>query len=400
MSSAKGIVLMCAPGGRVVEVLHDDFGRARRGEMLTELVDPADREKCALFVGSIAQESATFGWEMHVGGELIVFVGFVAIGPWIIVASEESALMERLHQDLMGINNELTNGLRSVYKQRARDESRPDVLLDEFARLNNELSALHRDHAKRAQELERINRDFERRQEEMADLEKRRQEFVQHLVHDLRNPLTSVRGGISLALMGALGPIEAGVREALVLAREGCERITGMIDNLLDLGRAEAGQLELTRAPLRVAEAVEDVLRELRNRAAERSVALRSDVEGDAWFLGERSVVHRVLGNYVGNALKFSPAGAAVDVVARAVGDRVRVSVVDRGPGITAEVRARLFTRYGQGARHESSTGLGLVFCKEMVQVMGGAVGVESVAGQGATFWFELERAADPEPAA
>ncbi len=397
MSPSRGFVLICAPGGRIVEVLHDDFDRARRSAHILDVVDVADQAKCALFIEAVGQAGTTFGWEMHMGGDPILFAGFVASGPWFIVASEEPDLMERLHQDLMAINNELTNGLRSAYKQRALEERRPEHVLDEFARLNNELSALHRDHAKRARELERVNQEYEVRQKEMADLDRRRQEFVQHLVHDLRNPLTGIKGGIYLALGGALGPIDARAREVLVMAREGCERITGMIDTILELGKAEAGQLDLTISALHVAEIVEAVFREVYNRATERGVVLRRDVDLGMYIRGDHAVVHRVLSNYVVNALKFCPSGSIIDVVARSDGQRIRVSVIDRGPGIPADVLGRLFTRYGQAARNAGSTGLGLVFCREMVQAMGGLVGVDSVEGHGATFWFELERVPSPE---
>jgi signal transduction histidine kinase len=166
-----------------------------------------------------------------------------------------------------------------------------------------------------------------------------------------------------------------------------------MISTILDTAKAEAGQLDVKSESVSVKELLDTVERDFRNRANERQILLHIDIAEDVYCNADRAIVRRVLGNYVVNALKFSPRGQTITIAAIAHTGRVRISVVDEGPGIPEQHRERLFTKYGQIERRGMSTGLGLSFCNEMVKAMGGSVGVESVEGHGATFWFELPRA-------
>jgi len=393
MRTAKGIVLLCTLEGQIIEVLHDAWGRGARAMPLSAVVNESDAQKCALFFETVTREGAAFGWEMFIQEVPVVFAAFIAMGPVLVIGTEEPALVERLHQELAGMNSEMANALREAYKQQALARRKVGPSLEDFARLSNEMTALHREIAKRARELEQINRDYERRQAAMTDLDRRRENFLQHLVHDLRSPLTSVNGAIGMTMSGVLGPIDDVAREALVLAKEGCDRLTEMIAAILDTAKAEAGQLELKSEQVAVKETLTIVERDFRARAAEAENSIRLDIPDDVYYNADKAIVRRVLGNYVANALKFSPPGRTITIAAVAHAGRVRISVSDEGPGISEENRARLFTKYGQIERRGMSTGLGLAFCKEMVNAMGGSVGVDSTEGRGATFWFELRRA-------
>jgi signal transduction histidine kinase len=393
MRAIKGIALMCTLDGQIADVMRDAWGCAKRGMAVSAIVRDSDATKCANFFGTVAREGTAFGWEMHIGNDTVVFAAFISTGPVLVIGTEEPALIDRLHQELMGMNSEMTNALREAYKQQALAQRNPGPSLDEFARLSNEMSSLHREITKRARDLEQINRDYERRQMAMAELDQRREHFLQHLVHDLRSPLTSVNGAVGMALGGVLGPIDDTAREALVLAKEGCDRLTEMISTILDTAKAEAGQLDVKSESVSVKELLDTVERDFRNRANERQILLHIDIAEDVYCNADRAIVRRVLGNYVVNALKFSPRGQTITIAAIAHTGRVRISVVDEGPGIPEQHRERLFTKYGQIERRGMSTGLGLSFCNEMVKAMGGSVGVESVEGHGATFWFELPRA-------
>ncbi|HRI66702.1 MAG TPA: HAMP domain-containing sensor histidine kinase [Polyangium sp.] len=396
MRLVKGIALMCTVDGQIVDVLRDAWACAEPGMAVSAIVRESDATKCANFFGTVAREGTAFGWEMHIGDDTVVFAAFVSTGPVLLIGTEEPALIERLHQELMGMNNEMTNTLREAYKQQALARRNPGPSLDEFAKLSNEMSSLHREITKRARDLEQINRDYERRQMAMAELDQRREHFLQHLVHDLRSPLTSVNGAVGMALGGVLGPIDDAAREALVLAKEGCDRLTEMISSILDTAKAESGQLDVKSESIALEEMFETIERDFRNRATEKKVSLHIDIPENVYCNADRAIVRRVLGNYLVNALKFSPSGTTITIAAVAHAGRVRISVVDEGPGIPEQHRERLFTKYGQIERRGMSTGLGLSFCKEMVKAMGGTVGVESVEGRGATFWFELPRAQPP----
>ena len=393
MRSAKGIVLMCTSDGHIAEVLHDAWGCAARGMAVSAIVRDSETLKCERFFESVVREGTAFGWELYIGDDPVVFAAFVSTGPILVIGTEEPALLERLHQELTGMNSEMTNALREAYKQQSLARRNSGLSLDDFAKLSNEMSSLHREITKRARDLEQITRDYERRQRAMAELDERRENFLQHLVHDLRSPLTSVNGAVRMALSGILGSIDDAAREALVMAKEGCDRLTEMISTILDTAKAEAGQLDVKSESISTKEIIDTVARDFRNRAAENEISVHVDVAENVFCRADKAIVRRVLGNYVVNALKFSPRGRSVTIAAVAHAGRVRVSVADEGPGIPEVHRSRLFTKYGQIEQRGMSTGLGLSFCKEMVQAMGGSVGVESVEGSGATFWFELLRA-------
>jgi len=393
MRGTRGLIVACSSEGRILEVLRDAMGRVSRGELLSDLVCEGDRAKCARFFDMLAAEGAVFGWELHIGEAPLVFAGFLTVGLCIVLGAEEPALIERLHQELMSMNSELTNSLRDAEKQHAITRRGLGLSFDDFARMSNELAALHREITKRARELEQINRDYERRQAEMAALEVRREQFLQYLVHDLRSPLTSVKGAVTMALAGHLGPIDETAREVLTLAKEGCDRLTEMVATILDTAKAEAKQLDLSVESVPADDLVEMVIRELKNRASDSNVSLRADVDPDISLLADRGMIHRVLANYVVNAIKFTPPEKTVTISVRVSGALVRVSVRDEGPGIPEAQREQLFKKYGQIERRGMSTGLGLHFCIEMVRAMKGSVGVDNNEVGGATFWFELPRA-------
>lgn len=384
---------MCASDGQIAEVVYDAWGCAARGMPVSAIVRDSEVVKCERFFESALREGTAFGWELYIGEAPVIFAAFVSTGPVLVIGTEEPALIERLHQELSGMNSEMTNALRDVNTQQSLARRTSGLSFDDFAKLSNEMSALHREITKRARDLEQITRDYERRQRAMVELDQGRENFLQQLVHDLRSPLTSVNGAVHMALSGILGPIDDAAREVLVLAKEGCDRLTEMISTILDTAKAEAGQLDVKSEPVSTKEMIDIVVRDFRNRAAENEISLRVDVAENVFCRADKAIVRRVLGNYVVNALKFSPRGRSVTIAAIAHAGRVRVSVADEGPGIPVIHRDRLFTKYGQIEQRGMSTGLGLSFCKEMVQAMGGSVGVESVEGSGATFWFELLRA-------
>jgi signal transduction histidine kinase len=262
--------------------------------------------------------------------------------------------------------------------------------LDDLAKLNSELVALHREVSKRARDLARINRELEERQRQIEQLEQMRQDLVQQMVHDLRGPLSSIHAAISLALQGALGPLTAPARKVFSRAKESSTRLVEMIASILELANAEDKPLEIRLQRLSVEETIAAVLREHGNHATEAGVTLERSCSEPLEILADRSLAHRILGNYVSNAIKFSPRGGLVTIAASRADDRVRIAVTDRGPGIAIEQQGRLFTKYGRVERRGISTGLGLAICKELAEAMGGRVGVCSAAGEGATFWFEL----------
>ncbi len=215
-------------------------------------------------------------------------------------------------------------------------------------------------------------------------------DLVATVAHEFRTPLTSLRMAIHLTVELAAGPLTDKQLELLVAAREDCERLQGIVDDLLDLSRLQSGRLELERKPVKVSSLVDEVIDAHRAAAALREVTLTAalgpfaadqQVDADAARLG------LVLANLVSNAIRYTPAGGTVTVGF----DGARFEVRDTGAGILPEHQKRIFEKFFRvpGTRPEGA-GLGLAIAREIVEAHGGQLGVDSTLGQGSRFWFTV----------
>ncbi|HSU13771.1 GAF domain-containing sensor histidine kinase [Longimicrobium sp.] len=224
-----------------------------------------------------------------------------------------------------------------------------------------------------------------------------RDEVLRVVSHDLRNPINTVGQGASYLLEEASPELRDGVfgRTLRTILRS-TGRANRMIDDLLDISRIEAGRLAIDPAPEAVGPIVREAIETHRGTAEEQGIEIgfRLD-EPLPPVMADRDRVLQVLGNLLGNALKFTPAGGRVEVGACAEGDEVRWWVEDSGPGIPPEHLPHLFDRFWQARRSDRrGLGLGLAIVKGMVEAHGGRVWAESEPGRGSRFQFTLPAAA------
>jgi PAS domain S-box-containing protein len=215
--------------------------------------------------------------------------------------------------------------------------------------------------------------------------------FVSTMSHELRTPLNAVLGfGQLLELdLPAGTPAHRQVQEIL----RGGRHLLALIDDILDLARIESGRVDLAIEAVVVAEVVEDCLRLVQPLAAARGIAVTVDVAAGLVARADRLRLRQVLMNLLSNAIKYNVDGGLVEVRAGADAARVRVAVRDSGCGIAPQRLGELFqpfNRLGAERGPVEGTGIGLVIARELVERMGGAIGVDSVAGAGSTFWIEL----------
>jgi signal transduction histidine kinase len=213
------------------------------------------------------------------------------------------------------------------------------------------------------------------------------------VAHEFRTPLTSLRMAVHLCLEEAAGPLTAKQADLLHAAREDCERMQAMVDDLLDLSRIEGGVLEVRLHHTDVERIVEDAIAAERTAAQEAGVALGRELPpGLPHVTADRDRILLVLRNLISNAIRHSPRGGRVRVAAREGPDgHVTIRVSDSGPGIPREHQARIFEKYFRLPGADSAgAGLGLFIARETVRAHRGEIGVDSTAGQGTTIWFTL----------
>ena len=235
---------------------------------------------------------------------------------------------------------------------------------------------------------------------EVLRLEGVRRDFVANASHELRTPLAAIRGFAETLLDASpLSPEDQ--KSYLGVIHRHAQRLSAIVEDLLELSTIESRTLKLEIAPVNVRDVAENLIADSRLRAEERNLAVSLHVEGQPMALADARALDQVLGNLLDNAMKYTERGGTIEVRIEETPQRIRVRVIDSGIGIPAGDTARIFERFYRvdkaRSRSLGGTGLGLSIVKHLVQTMRGEILVESELDRGSTFTFTVPNAAAAE---
>jgi heavy metal sensor kinase len=212
-----------------------------------------------------------------------------------------------------------------------------------------------------------------------------------NIAHDLRSPITRIRGLAEVTLTSESGQEE--YRQLAASTVEECDRLLDMINTMLTISRTEAGVSPFERAPVDLTAIVQEACDLFGPLAEEKSVALDMRIDGQIWLSGDQRMLQRMVANMIDNAIKYTPAGGRVAVaLIPESAKQIRLTVRDTGIGISAEDQPRIFERFFRSdqARTLGGAGLGLSLAQAIARVHGGRIEVQSVLNQGSTFAITL----------
>jgi PAS domain S-box-containing protein len=241
-----------------------------------------------------------------------------------------------------------------------------------------------------------------RQTKEMAEQASRaKSEFLSRMSHELRTPMNAILGFAQLLTMSQKDPLTPTQKERVKQIVKGGEHLLGLINEILDISRIEAGRVQISPEPVSIRESIQEALDLTAPLAANRNIQIQISLGADAnpYVMADRQRLKQVLLNLLNNAVKYNRPGGFVALTCEATRserEAWHISVTDTGPGISPENLRLLFTPFERLSADQTNvegTGLGLALARRLVELMKGRMGVESIVGQGSTFWIELPAA-------
>jgi signal transduction histidine kinase len=240
--------------------------------------------------------------------------------------------------------------------------------------------------------LKRLQAEIQAERDALLDSQRQKEQLFEFIVHDLKNPLTTIQVGLDL--LGERAEMPEKLQAQVKRIRETAQGMASMVQNILDIGHAEQMGLELHRSRFRLREWFPQLLAQLEYRTEQMRQSMSWECPEGLEIDADQDLLRRVLLNLLDNALKYSPPGSRTRIEAETIGRNVFVRVYDEGMGIPAHMREVVFDKFmrlePEGAQTRSSSGLGLTFCKVVCEAHGGRIWVDSNPGKGSVFIMEF----------
>ncbi len=327
----------------------------------------------------------------------IVLVGVAfALAGAALSAAISRHLVRPIHDLVRGAQSVASGDLDVTIPVRSRDElgGLAVAFNSMAASLRENKAALQRYAEELEGKIEARTHELRSTNQRLEEASRHKSQFLANMSHELRTPLNAIIGYTSLILSNIYGEVPDKVREPLDRVRLSSRQLLGLINDVLDLAKIEAGRLTLSVADFSIKQVVESVMTAMEPLAAEKKLPLKASVPAELPAArGDARRINQVLLNLVGNAIKFTDTGE-VGVGVSQDGREFLICVSDTGPGIAPSDQGRIFEEFQQAGNSDAppkgGTGLGLSIATKIVEAHGGRMGVESSPGKGSTFWFTL----------
>jgi two-component system, OmpR family, sensor kinase len=388
-----GLACITDKYGTVEHIIRNDIEFTRKlekGSPLAAIIEESSIQKLLTFFLKVREEKALYDWNINVKTENSIkdlyFVGGFVNDQIMIVASSSKTDASYYYEEVMRMNNEQTDVLRSSLKEESKLQQTGRVsesTYRELTKLNNELTNLQRDLFKKNAQLQKLIDD--------------KNYLIGMAAHDLRNPLGGIYSMCGIILEGDCGPVTEEQQEYLSTIRETAGHMLGIVTDMLEINKIEAGKLELYTSTFNVVELMQKVLSINKPRASKKDISIAFSPEQDEVTIeADPGKLQQVMDNLISNAVKFSYSDSSIVVALHNDDSTVAIEVTDHGMGISAEDQSKLFQPFSKlsnaGTHGESSTGLGLAITKQIVEGHGGTISVKSEKGEGSTFTITLPK--------
>lgn len=281
-------------------------------------------------------------------------------------------------------------------------EELSDPIVAEIQQQNRDLVAVLNDLEEKREELERLNLQLRENNQELneanaklRELAEMKEEFLALTTHDLRSPLTVISGVINFFTSGRLGELSPEQKNMVTMMERNTQSLIELVNDLLDASKLESGTMRLDISSINLHGIINDLCETMEPLVREKGVLLETSIPEELPPVkADRAKLRRIFVNLLSNAVKFTQRGGSIKVTAESLDGRVLISIADTGVGIAPDDLVRLFDKYEQArsraTRGEKGTGLGLYITRQLVELHGSRITVDSEVGRGSTFAFTL----------
>lgn len=273
-----------------------------------------------------------------------------------------------------------------------------DELEDLYHSFNEMSKSLTEYHTNLEDKVHMATKSFEEANRRLEELNEKKSDFIAKISHELRTPMTSIKGAMDyisakIPRIAPAGKDTEDIMEFLAVIKNNADRLIRMVNDTLDFERMESGVFDLHFTRVHLLSLIKEVILGFHSIASEKDITFRIEAKSRLFVNADEDRIRQVLINFISNAIEFSPESAEIEIIAAQKDGTVTVSLRDEGPGIPAEVQEKIFDKfYTIGKRH--GTGLGLAICKGIIEAHKGKITVSSSEGEkGCTFYFTLPEA-------